>query len=66
MVETIIRDKFIHMANRGESGRYSLAGFLYQIVGSAVEGFDISKHVEDDTKCTEILELEQLGQDLVA
>lgn len=52
------------MTDRTESGRYSLAGFLYQIVGSGVEGFRIAKH-ENDSEGNEILELEQLGQDLV-
>ena len=50
------------MTNRTESGRYSIAGFLYQIVGSASEGFRIAKHANEEG---EILELEQLGQDLV-
>lgn len=52
------------MTDRTESGRYSLAGFLYQIVGSGVEGFRIAKYEEDGER-NEILELEQLGQDLV-
>jgi len=52
------------MPDRTESGRYSLAGFLYQIVGSGVEAFRIAKY-EKDGEDNEILELEQLGQDLV-
>ena len=55
------------MTDRAESGRYSLAGFLYQIVGSGVEGLRLAKCQKDGTdgKVNEILELEQLGQDLV-
>jgi hypothetical protein len=52
------------MTDRTVSGRYSIAGFLYQIVGSGVEGFRIAKH-ERDGEDEEILELEKLGQDLV-
>ena len=29
------------MANRNESGRYSLAGFVYQLIGTATEAFEI-------------------------
>jgi hypothetical protein len=52
------------MTDRSEAGRYSLAGFLYQIVGSGVEGLRIAR-CKKLGKETEILELEQLGQDLV-
>lgn len=54
------------MADRTESGRQSLAGFLYQIVGSGAESCRLTRHVEKDDDAGEILELEQLGQDLVA
>lgn len=53
-----------HMTDRTESGRYALAGFLYQIVGSGVEGLKLAKY-EKNGQENEILELEQLGQDLV-
>lgn len=52
------------MTDRSESGRYSLAGFLYQIVGSGVEGLRIAKS-DRVGEVDEALELEQLGQDLV-
>lgn len=53
------------MADRTESGRLSLAGFLYQIVGSGAESCTLTCHEEESDEAGEILELEQLGQDLV-
>jgi len=53
------------MKTNPESGRYSLAGFLYQIIATAVEGFNVWKHVENDDDVVQVLELEGMGQDLV-
>ena len=54
------------MTDRTESGRLSIAGFLYQIVGSGAESCQVTLHVENDDDAGEILEMEQLGQDLAA
>lgn len=54
------------MTDRTESGRLSIAGFLYQIVGSGAESCQLTLHVENDDDAGEILEMEQLGQDLAA
>jgi len=47
-----------------ESGHYSIAGFVYQLIGSAVEGFQVLAHSESDTEIEEALYLERVGQDL--
>ena len=49
-----------------ESGHYSIAGFVYQLIGSGVEAFEICTKIEDEACPVELLVLERFGQDAVA
>ncbi len=52
------------MAASRESGYYALAGFLYQLVGSGVEVFEITEGPEEDNDTPDrLLLLERFGQD---
>jgi len=48
-----------------ESGHYSIAGFVYQILGSGVEAFHICGKVANEAEPDTLLVLERFGQDAV-
>ena len=48
-----------------ESGHYSIAGFVYQILGSGVEAFHICEKVKNEAEPDTLIVLERFGQDAV-
>jgi hypothetical protein len=51
------------MATLRESGHYAIAGFLYQLIGSGVQAFQLLDGRQNNGEPSEVLLLECLGQD---
>lgn len=51
------------MGNHEESGRYAIAGFLYQLIGSGFEALDVYQGLPADQPPTELVVVERFGQD---
>lgn len=51
------------MGDHNESGRYSLAGFVYQLVGTATEAFELLVEGKDLETLDQLLVIERFGQD---
>ncbi|CAD76979.1 MAG TPA: hypothetical protein DDX19_14030 [Rhodopirellula baltica] len=51
------------MSNTAEAGRYSLAGFIFQLLGNGVEIIELSSEFDDPNSPRDVLLLERYGQD---